>query len=294
MSGSCFWSAFVVLVTVAVASFGEPRQRNDGLIISKPAYVDQHPKVVVDEAHFNRYTVDGLFKPVVDLLRSDGCVVTGGGKQKFSKQSLEGMDILVVAGAWGAPDRHAAAKPAFTDDECDVVREWVRSGGGLLLIADHWPGNAAAAGLAQRFDVEMSRGITVDKDETGKYSGSILFTREKGLIRDHPVTLGRSTAEKINKVRTLTGQSLKGPEGSVPFLVLTDMARERLPPDLTEIPASGRAQGLALRFGEGRVVVLGETSMLPLPIAEPDRHFGIDNQQLALNIFHWLSGLLDE
>jgi hypothetical protein len=34
--------------------------------------------------------------------------------------------------------------------------------------------------------------------------------------------------------------------------------------------------------------------MLPLPIAEPDRHFGIDNQQLALNIFHWLSGLLDE
>jgi hypothetical protein len=62
--------------------------------------------------------------------------------------------------------------------------------------------------------------------------------------------------------------------------------------------AAGRAQGIALRFGKGRVVVLGEAGMMSAQLAGPDkRKFGmnrpgIDNRQLALNIMHWLSGLL--
>ncbi len=59
------------------------------------------------------------------------------------------------------------------------------------------------------------------------------------------------------------------------------------------ISAAGRAQGLALKAGEGRVVVLGEAAALstraPFGLTFP----GTDNRQLALNIMHWLSGLLD-
>ena len=67
-------------------------------------------------------------------------------------------------------------------------------------------------------------------------------------------------------------------------------------------PVGGRAQGIAMTFGQGRVVVLGEAAMLsaqvstrndpprtaPMGMNEP----GNDNRQFVLNTLHWLSGLL--
>jgi hypothetical protein len=56
---------------------------------------------------------------------------------------------------------------------------------------------------------------------------------------------------------------------------------------------------MAMAFGKGRVVVLGEAAMLSAQIITGPNamKFGmnrtdIDNRQLALNIMHWLSGLL--
>jgi hypothetical protein len=293
MTPACCCVSILANVIAALASLAESPKSQGHVAVEKPAYSDRHPKVVVDEGHFNRYTADGQFKVCVDLLRRDGYAVTAF-KQKFTKESLEGIDVLVVAGAWGAPERKNAAQPAFTEHECDAVQEWVGSGGALLIIADHWPGNVAAANLARRFGVEMSSGLTLDKNEAGEHSGSILFTREKGLILDHPITVGRGPKERINTVRTFTGQSLKGPTKSVSFLKLSSAAIDRSVPDLKDVSAAGRAQGIALKSDKGRVVVLAESAMLPLPIAEPDRHGSIDNQQLALNILHWLTGLLDE
>lgn len=60
----------------------------------------------------------------------------------------------------------------------------------------------------------------------------------------------------------------------------------------------GRAQGIAMTLGKGRVVVLGEAAMLSAQLAGPNKmpfgmnRTGIDNRQIALNIMHWLSGLL--
>ena len=61
--------------------------------------------------------------------------------------------------------------------------------------------------------------------------------------------------------------------------------------------AAGRAQGIAFKFGKGRVVVLGEAAMMSAQLAGPEKRRmgmnmpGSDNRQLALNIMHWLSGL---
>jgi len=68
-------------------------------------------------------------------------------------------------------------------------------------------------------------------------------------------------------------------------------------PDRRNGSAAGRAQGLALEVGAGRIVVLGEAGMLR---AQRDRNGatvgmnvpGYDNRQLALNIMHWLSRAL--
>lgn len=135
--------------------------------VTKPAYTTKHPKVLFDEAHNNFHTTTGRYKAFADLITNDGSQVTANSK-KFSKESLAGFDILVISNALGASAMGSpeAANPAFTDEECDAVRDWVRAGASLLLIADHSPMGAAAEKLSLRFGVEMSKGFTADLQTT--------------------------------------------------------------------------------------------------------------------------------
>jgi hypothetical protein len=68
-------------------------------------------------------------------------------------------------------------------------------------------------------------------------------------------------------------------------------------------PDSGRAQGVALVFGRGRLVIVGEAALFSAQFlrarkaGEPDLRFGMnapgnDDKQFVLNTLHWLSGNL--
>jgi hypothetical protein len=146
----------------------------------------------------------------------------------------------------------------------------------------------------------MSKGYTFDPEHSRKEDASqLIFSRDNKLLMDHPITQGRDEAERIKTVMTFTGQSLKGPEGSAILLKLADSARDKPTVDAeNSTSAAGRAQGIALKFGKGRVVVLGEAGMLSAQITGPEKTAmgmnvpGTDNKQLALNIMHWLSGVL--
>ena len=55
---------------------------------------------------------------------------------------------------------------------------------------------------------------------------------------------------------------------------------------------------MAFSLGKGRVVVMGEAAELSAQVVGDGEKFGmnvpgIDNRQMALNIMHWLSGLLE-
>ena len=272
--------------------------------VAQPAYTDKHPKVLIDEAHNNYHTAGGRYKPFVDLMTNDGYRVTAN-KEKFEKKTLEGLDILVIANAASAKGyARNISDPAFTKEECNAVYEWVRAGKSLLLIADHAPYGAAAEMLAVRFGVDMSKGSTVDEVnyEKSGHSGTLVFSRENKLLGDHAITNGRNDAEKVKRVVSFTGQSLKGPEGSVAFLKVADTAIDIVPPDGKSVSAAGRCQGMAFKCGKGRVVVIGEAAMLSAQLfpgkGKEVRRLGMnfpgtDNRQLALNLMHWLSGLTD-
>jgi hypothetical protein len=272
-------------------------------IVAHPAYVKGGPRVVFDEAHNNFHTTTGRYKPFADLITEDGYYVVPS-RKVFTLESLATFKVLVIANALGAEemDEEGAERPAFTDEECDTVRDWIKNGGALLLIADHAPFGGAAETLAKRFNVDMSKAYTLDEAHTVaelNNPGIIVYSRENGLLLDHPITQGRNDGERVSRVIAFTGQSLKGPEGSAVFLKLADTAVDRTPPAPgKDVSAAGRAQGLALKFGKGRVVVLGEAAMLSAQITGRDKrpigmnYPGLDNRQLALNIMHWLSGLL--
>jgi hypothetical protein len=275
--------------------------------VANPAYTKKHPRVFLDEAHHNFHTASGRYKPFADLITSDGYRVIAS-KEKFSKAALKGCDVLVISNALGAMAMGSpeASNPAFTDDECDAVRDWVRAGGNLLLIADHAPMGAANEKMGLRFGVEMSKGYTGDpenRDEETKSDTFLKYNRDNKLLGDHPITRGRNDRERISRVIAFTGQSLVGPKDSVAFMKLADTAVDLVPArqgvEEKQTSAAGHAQGIALKFGKGRVVVMAEAGMLSAQIAGPQKmkfgmnRPGIDNRQLALNIMHWLSRLLN-
>lgn len=263
--------------------------------VARATFTRKHPKVLLDEAHHNFHTAGGRYQPFVQLITADGYKVTPN-KEKFSAALLQGYDILVIANALG----EERGLSAFIDDECDAVRNWVEAGGSLLLIADHNPFGAAAKTLSMRFGVEMSTGHTGDRTNYDKTVpgalGQLVFARENGLLTNNAITKGRNATERVNRVITFTGQSLSIPKYSIAFLKLSDSAFDVLPSDETkEHSAMNRAQGVALKFKKGRVVVLGEAAMLSAQLSAKEHkpmgmnYPNIDNQQLALNIMHWLS-----
>jgi len=311
-------AAAIAVAAAAVASFlllanrDRPYDRDFQSRVSGPAYRTDGPIVLFDEGHLNTHTTTAGYKPLADLLRSDGYRLQVL-RQPVGAADLAGVSVLVLALARGAND--ANDDPAYTEAEGAVIEGWVRSGGSLLLVTDHWPYGSAASSLARRFGVEMGTGLAEDAAHHDPERGAshLVFSGENGLLRDHPVVRGRSPAERVRRVLTFTGQSLRGPDSAVPFLALSDVATERPPgPPRVErargdvrvemeygdpVSAAGRAQGLALERDAGRVIVLGEAGMLraqrprngpPVGMNAP----GYDNRRLALNVLHWLSRLL--
>lgn len=274
--------------------------------VTHPAYTATAPTILFDEAHLNFHTTQGRYKPFVDLISNDGYRVVPN-RQAFQAETLANSDILVIANA----STQQEGQPAFREDECDAVRNWVSSGGSLLLIADHKPHGAAAENLASRFGIEMSNKFTVDLSHYDRASGVpsfLLFSRENGLLADHSITQGRNSAEQVNQIQTFTGQSLSVPSEGQALLKLSDSAldlddRLRSAAELRAgqgVSAADRAQGVALQFGQGRVIILGEAAMISAQLIQSSdgifpigmNHLGVDNRQFALNLMHWLSRLL--
>jgi hypothetical protein len=291
----------VMLVARALGLGGGQRADPDFKTkVDRPAYAGAaHPRVLFDEAHHNFHTAGGRYKPFAELIASDGYRVIPN-RDKFTPEVLKKGDILVIANAMGGDGSALpeAGNPAFTDAECDAVRDWVKEGGSLLLITDHAPMGAAAECLVKRFGVDMSKTATRDPENSEGGPARLVFSRQNRLLGDHSITRGRDESERLNKVMTFTGTSLKGPEGSAPILKLADTAVEYTPDRGEQVSAKGRCQGLAMAFGKGRVVVMGEAAKLSAQVAGLDFKMGmnvpgIDNRQMALNILHWLSGLLE-
>ena len=289
----------LILLICATAVAQQQADPEFNTSVENPAYKREGPRVMFDEAHHNFHTTEGRYKPFVDLMMSDGYRVIRS-RQSFSKQRLETYKILVIANALGAEedDDAGADSSAFNDDEITAVYDWVKDGGALLLIADHAPFGGAAAALANKFGVDMSKGYTFDPQNSIAPT-QLIFSRENKLLGSHPIIEGRNEKERINLVRSFTGQSLKGPEGSTGILNLAGTAFDR--PTFsaeTSVSAAGRTQAVAFKLGKGRVVVQGEAAMLSAQIAGPDKHPlgmnvpGNDNRQYALNLMHWLSGIL--
>jgi hypothetical protein len=175
----------LVIPVVALSQVKAVADAHFDASIGQPHYLKSHPVVVFNEAHSNYHTATGRYEPLARLLRNDGYTVVPG-KSAFARKSLRGITVLLIANARGQGATDAVSGTAFTEKECKEVGAWVRSGGSLLLIADHTPFGRAAANLSRQFGVEMGDSYVFDTANSTVDDPTILvFSRDSGLLGDH-------------------------------------------------------------------------------------------------------------
>lgn len=301
--------ACATLATLAVHSPARAQQVPDTAFVPRVAAAawapGKGPRLVIDGAHSNFHRVDGRYAPFARLATRDGYRVTGN-TERFSDAALSAVDVLVIAnalapqndtGEWRLPN-----PSAFTDDEIAAVRRYVERGGALLLIADHMPFAGAAEALGVALGVSFVNGFTYD----AKKNSLLRYSRGAGLS-PHPVVDGRNAGERVDSLVAFTGSAFWVPSGGTPVMTIPAGARVLMPrvawqfsDSTATISALGMLQGAALSIGRGRVFVAGEAAMFSAQRAGPQgaTRMGFNdpsapqNAQFALNVLHWLSGLL--
>lgn len=269
--------------------------------ILKPEYQSgQGPVVFIDAGHHNFHTKDGRYKAFATLLERDGYNVKSY-EGLFSEEALDKSRILVISNALNKKNVghwYVPTYSAFTDAEIEVVKEWVKNGGSLFLIADHMPMGGAAKKLAAAFNFEFTDGFAM---ESGKGRRGY-FSRKNNGLQENEITNGRNENERVEEVTSFTGQAFQIPEYAKPILVLDEKYVNKLPDTawvFTEKTrtqtATGWSQGAFAGYGKGRIVLWGEAAMFTAQLGGSNaRKFGMnredakENYKLLLNIIHWL------
>ncbi len=275
-------------------------------VVLNPAYPDMDgPIVYLDEAHYNFHKLDGLYWGFGEVLRRDG-YVTAASTELFTDASLRDKKILAIANALHPKNEKNWVNPtysAFTEQEMIALEKWVREGGSLFLIADHMPTSGAAAPLAKRFGIEFINGFAMDTLNLDDW-----FVRSNGTLATNKITSGYRTGETVDSILTFTGQAFKIPPSATPILTFGKDYLQWEPErawrfdGVTPYGVEGYAQGMYMRFGKGKVVAFGEAMMFTsqlgwglssnkLGLSDPKTKY---NQQLLLNIIHWLDDDFDE
>lgn len=265
------------------------------------------PVVLLDLGHNN---VDDPEFPVVlaEWLTQDGYVVWQL-STRFDEAALASVDIVISKNPLSAYNRDNWSLPtpsAFSRGEVEYLYNWVLSGGALLLVIDHMPMPGAVEELASRFNFEISNGFALDERSLHGYEGEVIhaagrvpFRRSDRSLADHPVTNGRTPAERVDSVVTAVGSAFRLPHDGQSLLTLGPSFVSLLPESSWEFgdttprqAIGGWSQAGLARVGSGRVAILGDAMLLRSELEDTET-WALQNPQFSLNVVHWLSGLLD-
>jgi len=257
------------------------------------------PIVLVDEAHHNFHKIGERYRPFAKLLRNDGYVLNPGISEITEK--LLGTCKIFVTSVPTSKNKQSA----YSKEEIQILKNWVKEGGSLLLITDHMPDPPAIVELAAAFGIEVINGYVLN-EAPNEDPGPIYFKRIDGTLADYPITNGRNKAEKINTITSFTGCALKAGEDFIPLMTFGPyktswMTKEegKFPPGTPKIDVEGWYQGGVMEYGKGRLAFFGEAGMFTAQVIRTQGiKFGMnvsiakENPQFLLNIFHWLSRIL--
>lgn len=248
------------------------------------------PLILVDRTHRNFHTVTpedstfpGRYWAFARFLSRDGYEVRDSDEAPTAL--LPGTDARILVIANPETGTSNPADDAIPPADVAAIVGWVSAGGSLLLIIDHRPrervdGLLTALGLVRLFDGGADRHT---------------FTRVAGdLVGSAEVVNGPDPATTaVDEVLTIGGTAFSlsptPPAGATyePVLVFPPGVEGRT--GGTRIDLAGYLQGVAIRFGAGRVYVSGEAGAFTAQHGPSGLVDGPDNARFLRNIVYWLT-----
>jgi len=261
------------------------------------------PVIYVDEAHQNMHTLNAGFFAFGKLLERDGYRVQTLSSQIDNEDVLKECRILVIANALHASNVGNWVVPnpsAFSKEEIQVIKLWVKRGGALLLIADHMPFAGAAYKLGKAFGFEYINGFAFFDERSWP---PMMFTAGNKTLPFSPISAGIKDYEVVDSVATFTGSAFYAPDIATPVLSFLDGVTFQ--PDTAWVfhkltpweNLEPYHQGAIRRYGNGKVAVFGEAAMFTAQIVNDTIPVGFNseyaprNAQFTLNLIHWLDGV---
>lgn len=322
---------FVGLFLIMLSACSDSHQQAD------PDFIPQNtlrsfseknsPVVFIDEAHNNFLTMSGRYKPLSQVLTSDGYTVKPG-KNYFSLEYLNKADVLIIANALdkSRTNFNPPFTDAFTNKEVAAVKQWVLQGGSLFLVADHTPFPKVIENLANEFGFEFSNG----------HVGNAIFQTTNKTLGEHVITTGvnnslNESVQKLNmplsiqgitgysseanpiiqtslivQVKSFGGSAFKPPQNAISLLTLGAGAVSDVPDipfqvnsNTPKVSVSGWSQGAVLEIGKGRIAVFAEGMMFSSQLdTKTDKKYGLgskgaeQNERFLLNVMSWLAGVI--
>ena len=295
-------STAIVLTQFACNNNSAKSDNDFDVSVSDPKLKSIKPRVLFDEAHKNHHQIETTYKPFATLITNDGCSVKSTDKP-IDKTALTNTDVYIIATAMGKED--PGDKSPFTQTEVDLLEQWVKDGGSLLLITEHFPFGLAMSPVLNKFGVQVHNGYTEDTLLNNKeVRDALLFTKSKGNLNStHPIL------EKVERLNTFTGSSVKGDSTWTQLLIFTQNAQnynvkvdvKKNGGDITTsveyadfYSAKGFSQGISKQYGKGKIVVLAESAFITAQFDKNGNKYGMnspdeDNKQFVLNLIRWLA-----
>ena len=225
------------------------------------------PSKVLLDVRVRGYPVDGdpsVYDEFRNLLISNGFEVDVHTSGTLGSGALDGYDVYI-----GRLDKQDSEGTLFgyeVDEPARLV-EFVRNGHSAFLITEYGPttNDDVFAFFLDQFGIQHQNNKVVDVSHSEIEDFWVFYERGRNF-QCHPIV------GWVDKVQFFAGATLV--DASSETVIHTDL--DSVPSDSPVL--------LARRFGEGRVVVVGDSSWLAAP------HIGVHhNKALALAIVEWLS-----
>ena len=178
--------------------------------------------VYIDETHRNFHRIsEGTpqrYLPFAKLLEKGGYKVSAvtGGEAEFTKWLTDNPNKTLVIANPLHPSNESATnwlgtiESAFTDAEITALLTWVKSGGSLMLVADHFPFPGSMAKLGAKFGIFMDNGVNFDP----QYYDDFLFSL---LLRSADFKAGHSY-DPVADIMTLKRKTTDlSPDGGIKY-----------------------------------------------------------------------------
>lgn len=215
--------------------------------VSAPPVVNPPPerptsaRVLWDVSHGPRsgssgtYDPSGVYAPLVELLAGASIHVENG-----SLGDMFNFQGLVIGST-------SAERQSYSAEEASAIMDFVRQGGGLLILAEHSGYSNRVAAVANAFGVQS--GLPPTLTSTSR-------------LADHPIFQGVGSLDlyEAGTLQSSQAEAVAWEGGDAVVMVHTSLG--------------------------GRVVIIGDSNLF-------DQRWLPNNQQFAMNVFRWITLLID-